>query len=94
MKVKFSVEQQNQLIGFVLQQYVSESRHALIQVRYKPNCGYLFAARRFNGGVLVETGLNCFNPRLHKVMRRAAQAANEIIEERTTAVAIRRPTHA
>jgi hypothetical protein len=94
MTIKLTAEQQTQFIQLVLSEYVPESRQAVIRVSYRPHCGYLFAARRSSGGVLIETGLTCFNPRLHKVMRRAAQAASEIIEGRTHAVKIRRPIHA
>ena len=60
-----------------------------LHVSYSKNCPYLFAARQFKAGVLLEVGVPLDHPRFMKIIQHAAMAALEVYRGTTTAVEIR-----
>jgi hypothetical protein len=85
---KITVDQNQQLMTLVVRNHLPAHKQALVTVRYIPRCPYLFAARRGNGGVIIETHIGFSHRRCHELMKRAAMAALEIIEDRTHSVKI------
>lgn len=72
--------------------HLPPTKRSLVKVRWRSNSPYLFAARRSDEGVVVETGLTFWDSRIHQIMIRAACAALELLEHRTTAIIVRAPT--
>jgi hypothetical protein len=85
---KITMEQNQQLMTLVVRSHLPTHKQNLVTVRYIPRCRYLFAARRGNGGVIIETHIGFAHTRCHELMKRAAMAALEIIEDRTLSVKI------
>jgi hypothetical protein len=85
---RITLDQNEQLMTLVVRNYLPAHKQNLVTVRYIPRCRYLFAARRGNGGVVIETHIGFTHTRCHELMKRAAMAALEIIEDRTLSVRI------
>jgi hypothetical protein len=86
-------DQHTALLTCVLQQAMARypTRLSVVKIKYNPQGQFLFAARRDGATVRIETSLTFFNPQCSAVVSRAVQAANEILDGRTVAVAIRLP---
>ena len=88
-------ETNSQLLELVARGNLPKTKQKSIVVLYRPRCPFAFAAHKARSAdnrecmVRIVTGLPFTHAKMHQVMRRAAMAALEILEGRTSAVEVR-----